>query len=121
MDYIGSQEERRKIASWLTEEIRLFNFLAKRTDNPSERRNFYRLKHRRLSWAITHFAEYFKLLSVEFNSSGTLLVLIQLADGRSGAHCPWEYLSEAAREDIRSLLSARLTTTNSSARVQVAA
>jgi hypothetical protein len=109
MDYIGSEVERKKIAVSLTKDIRLANLLAKHADSPRRRRNLYGLKHRKLSLGVTHFAEFFKIVSVEF-SAGSLLVLIQLADQKSNAHCPWDGLTPAAQAQIRSMLTARLNT-----------
>jgi hypothetical protein len=81
--------------------------LAKANDNPRRRRKLYELKHKRLSRAISHFSDEFNLIQLEMNMSGTMLVLIRLADGHH-AHAPWNTLTEAARDQIRSAVAYRL-------------
>jgi len=107
MDSKGSEVERKKIALSLTKDIRLSNLLAKHAESQRRRRNLYGLKHRKISLGITHFSEFFKIVSVEF-SEGTLLVLVELADRKSNAHCPWNGLTPAAQDQIRSMLAERL-------------
>ncbi len=107
MDSKGSEVERKMIALSLTKDIRLSNLLAKHAQNARRSRNLYALKHRKISRAITHFSEFFKVVSVEF-TEGTLLVLVELADRKSNAHCPWNGLTPAAQNQIRSMLAERL-------------
>ena len=108
MDHRGSAVERRKIASQLAKDIRLANFLAKQNDDPRRKRSLYNLKHKKISLLVSDFSEHCRLISVEITGTRTLL-LIGLPGGY-GVHAPYEKLTEAAREAIRSILTARLNT-----------
>lgn len=110
MNYGGSMIQR-KMAAWqLSYEICNFNRLAKASSKFWQRHKYYRLKSEKLSIGITHFPEFFKLISVEFNEANKLLVLIRMADGKRGMHCPWDQLTPTAQERLRAVLGASLAT-----------
>jgi len=121
MDYRGSELERKRIASQLSHDIRLFNRLAKASDNPRRKRKLYELKHKRLSRALSHFSDYFSVVQVEMNIGGTLLVLIGLSNGQHAAHAPFNTLTEDARDHVRSVLLARLAAPTSAPHLPLAA
>ena len=108
MDQRGSEVERRKIAAQLAKDIRLANLLAKQNGDARRKRFLYKLKHKKVSLLISDFSEHCRLIAVEITGTGTLL-LIGLPGGY-GVHVPYEKLTEAAREAIRSILGARLNT-----------
>jgi len=101
--------------------FRLFNRLGENSDNPRRRRNLYRLKHKKLSLGIARFADFFQLISVEINGTGTLLVLIRLADGKERRALSVDDLTADAQERVRTVLAARLTTTKPSSPLPLAA
>ena len=99
--------QRKDIALNLARAIRAASWLGKHALNAQSRALAYAVKSQRISTALEHFEEFFKVSLAERNPRHGILILVHLPDGR-GAHIPLASLTAAAQARLCGLVMAMI-------------
>lgn len=100
--FISDSDERKKVAQDLAARIRIANRVAKVAANKRSRSLAYRLKVELAEVGLRRFAEYFRILSWEFDSRLGTVLLVKIGDSTL-IHVPISRMTMVGGLDLRRL------------------